>query len=119
MILPDLRSKPKEHIGFVDKNATLDKKACLPMTSYRNMTDEEFSALPKEERNKAVLTASMCAEYLGRTEWFDGQFKSAKEWEKTLQNLLGKPKKQQRQIASATVQTIVLTAALVLVLVVI
>ena len=98
-------------------------KAYLAMKKWKDMTDEEFDALPEEERRMAVATAGMSdderADYLARTEWLDGQLKRAEEWDKTMEDLFGQPKKQQRQKAGAIVLAIVLTAtALVVVLVV-
>ncbi len=93
-------------------------KACVTMRNYRDMTDEEFAALPEEERKLAVFTAGMCADYLSR-KWLDGQLKSPQEWDKTLRNVLGKPKKQSRQQSAVKFQEIVLAAAFVMVLVVI
>lgn len=84
------------------------------MKTYKSITQEEFEALSEEEQIMTInetIRAGMIDDDRARMKWYDGAMERAEKWDKTMQDVFGKPKKKARGIFLITVLITILTAA--------
>ena len=86
------------------------------MKTYKGITQEEFEALSEEEQIMAInetIRVGMTDDDRARMEWYDGAMERAEKWDKTMQDVFGKPKKKARGIFLITILTAAALALLV------